>query len=92
MLATEKGDASNAVKYNDFNSYIKNIFIGINPFVGAGLGSVFWGEGRGVFHSSSEQTYMDIIRIYGAFVGFFSYFTSLLSYFSFFCIVNTVIY
>ncbi len=35
MLATEKGDASNA-KYNDFNSYIKNIFIGINPFVGAG--------------------------------------------------------
>ena len=71
MLATEKGDASNAVKYNDFNSYIKNIFIGINPFVGAGLGSVFWGEGRGVFHSSSEQTYMDIIRIYGAFVGFF---------------------
>lgn len=43
-----------------------------------------------MFHSSSEQTYMDIIRIYGAFVGFFL-FTSLLSYLVF-CIVNTVIY
>lgn len=41
-LATEKGESSNDIKFNDFNSYIQTIFSGSTPLVGDGLGSVFF--------------------------------------------------
>ena len=68
-LATEKGEISNELKFADFHSYISNIFMNTTPIVGAGLGSEFYSGGRGQLVAASEQTYMDIIRIYGFFLG-----------------------
>lgn len=68
-LATEKGEPSNDIKFNDFNSYIQTIFSGSTPLVGDGLGSVFFARGRNVMMSNSEQTYMDIFHIYGFIIG-----------------------
>ena len=64
-LATEKGEISNEIKYADFASYIDCIFTNSNVVWGAGLGSEFYSAGRGFLVSSTEQTYMDIFRIYG---------------------------
>lgn len=68
-LASDKDEYSNAIKYADFDSYITILFEGSNPIVGAGLGSEFFSDGRGTYVSSSEQTYMDIFRIYGFILG-----------------------
>ena len=64
-IATEKGEISNEIKYADFASYIDCIFTNSNVVWGAGLGSEFYSAGRGFLVSSTEQTYMDIFRIYG---------------------------
>lgn len=68
-LATEKGETSNEIKYGNFFSYIDNIFDNSNSIIGAGLGSVFMAEGRGRLISASEFTFLDIVRIYGLFLG-----------------------
>lgn len=68
-LATEKGEASNVVKYADFNSYVKELSSGSTLLIGDGLGSEFYSLGKKRLVSYSEQTYMDIIRIYGIFIG-----------------------
>lgn len=65
ILASEKGEVSNAIKYGNISSYIEDISRGSNIFFGAGLGSVFYADGWGMEMSSSELTYFDIIRIYG---------------------------
>lgn len=68
-LATEKGESSNELKFADFHSYVNDIFLDTTPVIGAGLGSEFYSGGRNQLVAASEQTYMDIIRIYGLFLG-----------------------
>lgn len=68
-LATEKGESSNEVKYADFHSYVSDIFLNTTPVIGAGLGSEFYSKGRDQLVAASEQTYMDIVRIYGIVLG-----------------------
>lgn len=69
ILATEKGEISNDIKYADFNSYIKEFSSGTTLIIGDGLGSEFYSGGRNLMVPATEQTYMDIIRIYGLFGG-----------------------
>lgn len=69
ILASEKTEVSNMVKFGNFASYMTEIFKGSTPIFGAGLGSVFWGEGFGRFISYSELTYLDLLRIYGLILG-----------------------
>lgn len=68
-LATERGETSNDIKLGDFSSYLQTISSNLTLLIGDGLGSVFYAAGRGEFVSNTEQTYMDIIRIYGLLVG-----------------------
>lgn len=68
-LATEKGESSNDVKFNDLNSYVQVIFSGTTPLIGDGLGSEFFSAGRNLMVSNTEQTFMDILRIYGFIIG-----------------------
>lgn len=68
-LATEQGEISNDIKYADFNSYIKEISSGTTFIIGDGLGSEFYSDGRNRMVPATEQTYMDIFRIYGFFIG-----------------------
>ena len=68
-LATEKGETSNDIKYADFHSYIKEFSNGTTLLFGDGLGSEFYSQGKSILVSFTEQTYMDIFRIYGIFLG-----------------------
>lgn len=68
LLATEK-EESNNIKSENFTSYIDNFFEGTNSILGAGLGSVFYAEGRDRYVSNSEFSYFDIIRMYGGIIG-----------------------
>mgnify|MGYP007012483307 CR=1 FL=1 len=69
LLATQKNEDSNEVKYENFMSYVDDISDKGHPVWGAGLGSVFWAKGRNSYLSYSELSYLDIIRIYGFPVG-----------------------
>ena len=69
MLATQKNEESNEVKYENFISYVEDIGDKGHPVWGAGLGSMFWAQGRNLYLSYTELSYMDIIRIYGLPVG-----------------------
>ena len=69
LLATQEKEASNEVKYDNFESYVENMGDKGHLIWGAGLGSEFYAKGRGVKLSYSELSYMDILRIYGLPVG-----------------------
>ena len=69
LLATQEKEASNEVKYDNFESYVENMGDKGHLVWGAGLGSEFYAKGRGVKLSYSELSYMDILRIYGLPVG-----------------------
>lgn len=69
MLATQENEASNEVKYDNFESYVQDISEGGHVIWGAGLGSEFYALGRGTKLSYSELSYMDILRMYGLPVG-----------------------
>ena len=71
MLATQKNEESNEVKYQNFISYVEDIGAGGHPVWGAGLGSLFWAEGRNLKLSYTELSYLDIVRIYGLPLGLF---------------------
>ncbi len=68
ILATEKGEASNAVKYAHLTSYAK-LFEGhpLYFFFGQGPGAVFYSEGFHGWTSQTEWTYLDLLRYYGLF-------------------------
>lgn len=65
MLATQEGEASNEVKFENFTSYIDDIATDNHAIWGAGLGSTFFANGRNEELSFSELSYLDILRIYG---------------------------
>lgn len=69
MLATQKNEKSNEVKYENFESYVDDIVDKGHPIWGAGLGSEFYAKGRNMRLSYTELSYMDILRIYGLPVG-----------------------
>ena len=71
MLATQKNEESNEVKYANFMSYVEDIGDKGHPVWGAGLGSLFWAEGRNLKLSYTELSYLDILRIYGLPLGLF---------------------
>jgi hypothetical protein len=70
LLATQKNEESNEVKYDNFESYVEDIDDKGHSIWGAGLGSVFYAKGRYMKLSYTELSYMDILRIYGLPVGF----------------------
>jgi hypothetical protein len=69
MLATQKNEKSNEVKYENFESYVEDIGDKGHLIWGAGLGSDFYAKGRNMRLSYTELSYMDILRIYGLPVG-----------------------
>lgn len=69
MLATQKNERSNEVKYENFESYIEDIGDKGHPIWGAGLGSKFYAKGRNKKLAYTELSYMDILRMYGLPVG-----------------------
>jgi hypothetical protein len=69
MLATQKNEKSNEVKYDNFESYVEDIEDKGHPIWGAGLGSEFFAKGRNMRLSYTELSYMDILRMYGLPVG-----------------------
>ena len=69
MLATQKNEKSNEVKYDNFESYVEDIGDKGHPIWGAGLGSDFYAKGRNMRLSYTELSYMDILRMYGLPVG-----------------------
>ena len=69
LLATQEKEASNEVKYDNFESYVEDLGDKGHLIWGAGLGSEFYAKGRGVKLSYSELSYMDILRMYGLPVG-----------------------
>ncbi len=69
MLATQKDEESNEVKYANFVSYVEDIGDKGHPVWGAGLGSLFWAKGRNIKMSYTELSYLDILRIYGIPIG-----------------------
>lgn len=71
MLATQKNEESNEVKYENFESYLEDIGDKGHIMWGAGLGSQFWAKGRNLKQSYTELSYMDILRIYGLPLGLF---------------------
>lgn len=71
LLATQEGEKSNEVKYENYDSYIDNIDEKGHLIWGAGLGSEFYAKGRGLKLSYSELSYLDIIRMYGFPVGLY---------------------
>jgi len=70
LLATQKNERSNEVKYDNFESYIEDIGDSGHPIWGAGLGSEFYAKGRNMRLSYTELSYMDVLRMYGLPVGF----------------------
>jgi hypothetical protein len=71
MLATQKNEKSNEVKYENFESYVEDIEDKGHPIWGAGLGSDFYAKGRNMRLAYTELSYMDILRMYGLPVGMF---------------------
>lgn len=71
LLATQEGEKSNEVKYENYESYLDDIGEKGHMVWGAGLGSEFYAKGRGVKLSYSELSYLDIIRMYGFPIGFY---------------------
>lgn len=69
MLATQKNERSNEVKYENFESYVEDIGDKGHPIWGAGLGSDFYAKGRNLRLTYTELSYMDILRMYGLPVG-----------------------
>lgn len=69
MLATQKNEESNEVKYANVESYVDDIGDKGHSIWGAGLGSMFYAKGRFMRLSYSELSYLDILRIYGFPVG-----------------------
>ena len=65
LLATQKNESSNEVKYDNFESYIEDIGDKGHLIWGAGLGSEFYTKGWGRRQAYTELSYMDILRIYG---------------------------
>ena len=68
MLATEPGEASNAIKYAHLVSYA-DLFESHPEYVlfGQGPGSIFYSTGFGRWTSLTEWTYIELIRTYGVF-------------------------
>ena len=71
LLATQEGEKSNEVKYENYESYIDDMNEKGHIIWGAGLGSEFYAKGRGLKLSYSELSYLDIIRMYGLPVGIY---------------------
>jgi hypothetical protein len=71
MLATQKNEKSNEVKYDNFESYVEDIGDKGHPIWGAGLGSDFYAKGRNMRLAYTELSYMDMLRMYGLPVGLF---------------------
>lgn len=69
LLATQKNESSNEVKYDNYESYVDNLGEKGHLIWGAGLGSEFYAKGRGEKLAYSELSYMDVIRMYGIPVG-----------------------
>ena len=68
MLATQKGDESNAIKYGHLTSYLH--LFDSNPFFllfGQGPGALFYSIGFKEWTAQTEWTYIELIRNYGIF-------------------------
>lgn len=68
LLATEPGEASNAIKYAHLTSY--SLLFESHPeylFIGQGPGSIFYSAGFGRWTTLTEWTYIELIRNYGLF-------------------------
>ena len=68
VLATEKGEMSNAIKYSHLSSYIK--LFTENPeyiLLGQGPATMFYSEGFRRMTMETEWTYIELIRVYGVF-------------------------
>ena len=68
LLATEPGEASNAIKYAHLTSY--SILFESHPeyvLFGQGPGSIFYSAGFGRWTTLTEWTYIELIRNYGLF-------------------------
>ena len=66
ILATEKGETSNAMKYAHLTSYA--MLFEENPLYlifGQGPGAVFYSAGFGRWTSQTEWTYIELVRNYG---------------------------
>lgn len=68
MLATEKGEASNVIKYAHLTSYMK-LFSDHPEYVifGQGPATMFYSEGFRRMTMETEWTYIEMIRVYGMF-------------------------
>ena len=66
MLATQKGEASNAIKYAHLVSY-QNLFETHPEYMifGQGPGAVFYSEGFQKWACQTEWTYLELFRNYG---------------------------
>ena len=65
-LATQEGEASNAIKYAHLDSYFS--LFGENPLyliLGQGPGSLFYSEGFNRWTAITEWTYFELLRNYG---------------------------
>lgn len=66
MLATEKGELSNAIKYAHLTSYAQLFEAHPEYFLfGQGPGAVFYSEGFHRWTSQTEWTYIELFRNYG---------------------------
>ncbi len=77
LLATQKGDLSNAIKYEHINSYIE-LFTDNPQFLiwGQGTGTKFYTAGFGRVTTQTEWIYIEILRNYGLMaLGFLAVYT-----------------
>ena len=65
-LATEQGEASNAIKYAHLTSY-GHLFSEHPEYLlwGQGPGAIFYSEGFGAWTAQTEWTYIELLRNYG---------------------------
>jgi hypothetical protein len=68
VMASEKDEYSNAIKYAHIGSYIE-LFCEhpIYLFTGEGPGSTFYSEGFGKVVKTTEWTYIELVRYFGVF-------------------------
>lgn len=68
-LATEKGEESNELKFDNVASYKKEI-LKVRTFIfGDGVGSMFYAKGNNKMLAFTELSYFDLLRMYGVPLG-----------------------
>lgn len=70
-LATEKGEESNQLKFDNISSYKREILKGNTFIFGDGVGSVFYAKGNNEELAFTELSYFDLLRMYGVPLGLY---------------------